>query len=215
MGHRRGDEGPSMRAVTGGGCARRAVDDRPFGSGPSATLFRRLMADAEGMNTSASIVVGCNGCPDSVSAGALFELSAAECRELLRAGLVGRVALCTPLGPHIVPVNYSVLDDTVIVRTTPYSVLGTHARGSILALEVDHVDYERHHGWSVVVRGRADIVTGADELEAIKGNWEPRPWVAGSRSLFLHIRWTELTGRRLGAGWQPVDELPVHQVLKA
>ena len=75
---------------------------------------------------------------------------------MLMAGLVGRVAMCTPMGPHIVPVNYSVLDDTVIVRTTPYSVLGSHARGSILALEVDHFEYERHHGWSVVARGRAD-----------------------------------------------------------
>ena len=167
------------------------------------------------MNTSGSNGVSDDGSPDTVSAGEPFELSADECRELLRAGLVGRIALCTPLGPHIVPVNYSVVDDTLIVRTTPYSVLGSHARGAILALEVDHFDYERHHGWSVVVRGRADVVTRADELEAIKGNWEPRPWAAGSRNLFLRIRWSELTGRRLGAGWHPVDELPVHQVLRA
>jgi hypothetical protein len=116
------------------------------------------------------------------------------------------------MGPHIVPVNYSVVDDALIVRTTPYSVLGSHARGSILALEVDHFDYERHHGWSVVARGRADVVTGADDLDDIKGRWEPRAWAAGTRNLFLRIRWSELTGRRLGAGWRPVDELPVRHV---
>ena len=96
----------------------------------------------------------------------------------MEAGLVGRVAMCTPMGPHIVPVNYSVVDQSVIVRTTPYSVLGSHAQGAILALEVDQFDYERHRGWSVVARGRADVVTGADDLEEIKGRWEPRTWAA-------------------------------------
>jgi nitroimidazol reductase NimA-like FMN-containing flavoprotein (pyridoxamine 5'-phosphate oxidase superfamily) len=148
----------------------------------------------------------------SVTAGEPFELSQEECRVLLSAGLVGRVAVCTPLGPHIVPVNYSVVDDSVVVRTTPYSILGSHARGSILALEVDQFDYERRHGWSVVARGRADLVTGADELEEVKARWQPHSWAAGSRNLFLRIRWSELTGRRLGAGWSPVDELPVHHV---
>jgi uncharacterized protein len=144
--------------------------------------------------------------------GEPFELSPDECRELLTAGLVGRVALCTPKGPHIVPVNYSVVDDTLIVRTTPYSVLGSQAGGSILALEVDQFDYERQHGWSVVARGRADVVTAADDLDEIKGRWEPRTWASGSRNLFLRIRWSELTGRRLGAGWHPADELPVRRM---
>ena len=58
-----------------------------------------------------------------------FDLSPDECRELLCAGLVGRIAMCTPVGPHIVPVNYGVVDDSVVLRTSPYSVLGTHARG--------------------------------------------------------------------------------------
>jgi nitroimidazol reductase NimA-like FMN-containing flavoprotein (pyridoxamine 5'-phosphate oxidase superfamily) len=148
----------------------------------------------------------------TVTGGEPFELSREECRELLSAGLVGRVAVCTPIGPHIIPVNYSVVEETVIVRTTPYSVLGSHARGSILALEVDHFDYDRHRGWSVLARGRADIVTGAEELQQIKQRWEPRAWAGGTRNLFLRLRWTELSGRRLGAGWHPVDELPVRHV---
>jgi uncharacterized protein len=148
----------------------------------------------------------------TVTAGEPFELTSGECHALLEAGLVGRVAMCTPMGPHIVPVNYSVVDQSVILRTTPYSVLGSHAQGTILALEVDQFDYERHRGWSVVARGRAEVVTGADDLEDIKRRWEPRAWAAGSRNLFLRIRWSELTGRRLGAGWHPVDELPVRRV---
>jgi uncharacterized protein len=142
-----------------------------------------------------------------------IELSSAECQELLAAGLVGRAAVCTPVGPHIVPVNYGVVDDAVVIRTSPYSVLGGHARGTIMALEVDQFDYERQRGWSVVVRGRAEAVTSAEELSHIKQVWEPRAWAAGQRNLYLRVRWSEITGRRLGIGWNPTDELPVRRVI--
>lgn len=142
-----------------------------------------------------------------------FELSTDECRELLSAGLVGRVAVCTPVGPHVVPVNYAVVDDDVVIRTSPYSVLGSHARGSILALEVDHFDYERQRGWSVVARGRAEAVTGAEELNHIRRVWDPNAWASGQRNLYLRIRWSELTGRRLGGSWNPVAELAVRRAI--
>jgi nitroimidazol reductase NimA-like FMN-containing flavoprotein (pyridoxamine 5'-phosphate oxidase superfamily) len=142
-----------------------------------------------------------------------FDLSTEECRELLSAGLVGRVAVCTPVGPHVVPVNYAVVDDAVVLRTSPYSVLGSHARGSILAVEVDQFDYERQRGWSVVARGRAEVVTTAEELKHIRSIWEPNAWAAGQRNLYVRVRWSELTGRRLGPGWQPVNDLPVRRVV--
>lgn len=137
-----------------------------------------------------------------------FELSPEECRELLSAGLVGRAGVCTPVGPHIVPVNYAVVDDSLVIRTSPYSVLGGHARGAILALEIDQFDYAHERGWSVVARGRAEAVTNAEELNHIKTVWEPRAWASGQRNLHLRVRWTELTGRRLGSGWDPMGELP-------
>jgi nitroimidazol reductase NimA-like FMN-containing flavoprotein (pyridoxamine 5'-phosphate oxidase superfamily) len=142
-----------------------------------------------------------------------FELTTEECRRLLGAGLVGRVAVCTPVGPHIVPVNYGVVDDSVVLRTSPYSVLGSQARGSILALEVDQFDYERQRGWSVVARGRADPVTSAEDLHHVRDAWDPNTWASGQRNLYLRIRWSELTGRRLGSGWDPADELPIHRVM--
>ncbi|MGC4112058.1 MAG: pyridoxamine 5'-phosphate oxidase family protein [Nocardioides sp.] len=143
----------------------------------------------------------------------LVDLSEGECRELLGAGLVGRAAICTPTGPHIVPVNYALVDEALILRTTPYSLLGSHARGATLAIEVDQFDYERQRGWSIVARGRADPVTSADELGHIRRVWEPNAWAAGQRNLFLSMRWTELTGRRIGAGWNPLENLPVRRVV--
>src|SRR5262245_34817343 len=137
--------------------------------------------------------------------GEPFDLAESECRDLLSAGVVGRAAVCTPIGPHIIPVNYALVDDAIVLRTSPYSILGSHARGSIVAIELHHFDYERHRGWSVVARGRAEPVTRAAELDHIKSVWTADTWASGLRNLYLRVRLTELSGRRLGRGWHPLD----------
>jgi len=142
-----------------------------------------------------------------------FDLSETDCEELLRAGLVGRVAACTPHGPHIIPVNYSVVDDAIVLRTTPYSLLGSQVHGTVLALEVDQFDYDYHRGWSVVARGRSEVVVDHQELDHIRETWNPTTWAAGGRTLYLRLRWTELTGRQLVRGWDPMSTLPVHRAL--
>jgi nitroimidazol reductase NimA-like FMN-containing flavoprotein (pyridoxamine 5'-phosphate oxidase superfamily) len=147
--------------------------------------------------------------PGGVSMYEPFDLTETECEELLRGGFVGRVAACTPTGPHVVPVNYTVVEDAVVFRTTPYSILGSQAAGSLLAFEVDQFDYEYQRGWSVVARGRAEMVVDAVELEDIRAAWTPDTWAAGSRSLYLRVRWSELTGRQLGRDWDPMASLPV------
>jgi nitroimidazol reductase NimA-like FMN-containing flavoprotein (pyridoxamine 5'-phosphate oxidase superfamily) len=141
------------------------------------------------------------------------ELSYSECEALLRAGVAGRVALSTPTGPEIIPVNYSVVDCGIILRTSPDGVLGRYGRDVILAFEVDHIDHTNQRGWSVVARGRADVVLDEAELKHIRSVWEPRPWAGGSRPLFLRIRWNELTGRQLGTDWQPMRDLPYRRVV--
>lgn len=140
-----------------------------------------------------------------------IDLTHEECERLLRSGVGGRIALSSPDGPHIVPVNYSVVDDAIVVRTSPYSTLGTYGRDSMLAFEVDQFDHERQRGWSVVARGRGEVVTNADDLDHIRATWEPRPWAAGARSLYLRLRWTELSGRRIGAAWDLQSALPVRR----
>lgn len=142
-----------------------------------------------------------------------IDLTRDQCERLLRAGVTGRVAVSTPDGPHIVPVNYSVVGEAVVIRTSPYSLLGTYGRGAMLAFEVDGVDHELWRGWSVVARGRASAITDPVELEQIHGAWEPRPWAAGARRLHLRIPWTELTGRQIGAGWDPLVSLPVRRAV--
>jgi uncharacterized protein len=130
------------------------------------------------------------------------ELSYAECRALLIRGQLGRVAIATPDGPHIVPLNYSVVDESVIFRTTPFSVLATYARNAKLAFEVDSFRDGARVGWSVVARGRADVVLDQDQLRHIRQIWPPDPWADGPRNLHLRLSWSELTGRSLGRAAQ-------------
>lgn len=124
-------------------------------------------------------------------------MTPAECEALLRASQVGRVAVCSPDGPHVVPVNYVLVDGTVVFRTSPYSVVGTYGRDTTVALEIDHVDEASESGWSVVARGRAVAVTDPDDVAAIRRTWTTPPWAAGMRTLYLRMSRPELTGRRL------------------
>lgn len=136
----------------------------------------------------------------------LEEMSYDECRARLIEESVGRVALCTPSGPQIVPVNYAVDDDAVVFRTAPYTVLGTHGRGAQLAFEVDQLDHESRTGWSVIAVGRAAVVDNPVDLARFRVHDGPRPWAAGARQLHLRLPWTSLTGRRVGK-WALSSEL--------
>jgi hypothetical protein len=138
-------------------------------------------------------------------------LSSARCERLLRAGTFGRVAFRTPSGPEIVPVNYAVLDDAVVIRTDPVSLLARHSHGEPLAFEVDLVDYERWQGWSVVARGIGQCFAD-DELGS--SAHRPRTWANGERATIVRLAWTELSGRRLGSGRDELSAMPVRQVLR-
>lgn len=138
------------------------------------------------------------------------ELPYKTCRELLFQAVVGRVAMCTPTGPRIVPVNYRVDGESVLFRTSPYSTLGTYGRDARLAFEVDHLDHEYQNAWSVVALGRAELLEDPEEIAALRETSPPRPWAGGERHLYLRLRWDELSGRRIGGGW-PHNDPPVSQ----
>lgn len=142
----------------------------------------------------------------------LLTLGLDECRQLLGSGVVGRLIVCTPEGPHVMPVNYALLDDHVALRTGRDGVVGRNAPGSVVAFSVDQVDYERQHGWSVTVRGVCEEVRDAGDIERIRGA-APSPWAAGSRDLVLRMPCSHVTGRVLGHGWEPLKEMPIHRHL--
>jgi uncharacterized protein len=150
--------------------------------------------------------------PEVVTMPLPMELSVAECMDLLRGGVVGRVAMSIPAGIRILPVNYAMDGDSILIRTTPYSELGTYGWKTPLAFEIDHIDYESHQGWSVVVNGRGSLVEDDAELDDLRGGGQPRPWASGARNLLLRLTPQEVTGRRLGNDWTSSTMMPVRRV---
>ena len=127
----------------------------------------------------------------------MTDLAARECRERIASGGVGRVAWCSNGHPQITPVNFTVLGDDVVFRTSPYSDLGRHVAGAAVAFEVDGYDEHQRRGWSVVVQGQASVVDDPDELMRLRG-LAAQPWAPGQRNLFVRLRSDRISGRQVG-----------------
>lgn len=130
------------------------------------------------------------------------ELDRVEAVRLLESSGIGRVAFCGGDGPEIYPVNYSVDAQAIYFRTTAYSRLGSAIDGKAVAFEVDHLNWASRTGWSVVVRGRAQVVDDPAEIDRLRElRHEPQPWAPGMRRLYVRIPWSEVSGREVGDEW--------------
>ncbi|MEU0005595.1 DUF1918 domain-containing protein [Streptomyces sp. NPDC006314] len=127
----------------------------------------------------------------------LRDLGPHECRTLLSTHGVGRVAVSASDGrPAVVPVNYEVVDDAIVFRTTPHSVAAA-AVGTEVAFEVDHVDDALSQGWSVLAVGPAGVVTEPEAVRRLTQQAHTTPWAGGEREMWVSIRPASLTGRRI------------------
>ena len=124
-----------------------------------------------------------------------------ECWRLLGKRVVGRVGFDIGHGARIHPVNYRVDGRSVVLRTAEDTELTRFvemfASGSLVAFEVDEIDYEWHQGWSVLLEGRIERVDAPEELHRLRAAW-PRPWAAGKRDAVARVVPGSVTGRRLG-----------------
>lgn len=145
----------------------------------------------------------------------LIDLTPAECETLLRAGVLGRLVLLgAPDEAEILPVNYTTLDDAILVRTAPGSLVDRRAPGAALLFEVDHIDHERHHGWSVVARGIGERVPEEQRADVESRTPGPPRWLHRDEWVWLRLPWDRLSGRRVGQGWDPVAALPVRRATR-
>ncbi|WOP39127.1 DUF1918 domain-containing protein [Streptomyces sp. Li-HN-5-13] len=132
----------------------------------------------------------------------LLDLDPQECRDLLSTHGVGRVALSASDGrPVVVPVNYDVVGEAIVFRTAPDSVAAGAAETEV-AFEVDHLDEAMSQGWSVLAVGPASVVTDPDEVRGLARHAHSAPWAGGEREMWVSIRPTSLTGRRITAAGQ-------------
>ena len=93
-----------------------------------------------------------------MSRPALRFLDRERCLELLGGSRLGRVAVTLDGVPHVVPVNYALLDGDVVFRTGHGTKLHAALLAQPMSFEVDDFDELGHRGWSVLVSGRSQVV---------------------------------------------------------
>ncbi len=127
-------------------------------------------------------------------------LPEAECRQLLGTRTLGRVGLTSGALPVIVPVEYVYENGCVTFRTQRDAKLRAATEGDVLAFEVDAYDPATRRGWSVLVLGRATVVTSGaaagqlpmlDDARGDGGSVRPR------ECHYVRIHCELVRGRRL------------------
>lgn len=119
------------------------------------------------------------------------------CMLLVGHAPVGRVAFMHAGEPLVLPVNHLREGRTVAFRTASGATLDAAIDRRTAAFEVDEYDDVHRTGWSVVMRGRMDLVEDAEEVARLEAR-ELHPWAdAVDRPHWVRIRPTEVSGRRI------------------
>ena len=126
-------------------------------------------------------------------------LDRGACLELMRTVGLGRVAWTAEDGRVVVePVNFVIDDDGVVFRTGEGDKLDAVRSGRSFSFEVDEVEPALRVGWSVLVRGRAEVVSDVVSEAGQEGGRLPLPWDRSTARPFLvRIRTEQVSGRRL------------------
>ncbi|WP_053683241.1 helix-turn-helix domain-containing protein [Streptomyces sp. XY593] len=127
---------------------------------------------------------------------ALVPLDETECRRLLNTHGVGRIAVFTPEGPAVLPVNYVVAGPEIAFRTSAEAVTA-RAAGTEAAFEIDTIDDVTATGWSVLAVGELAAVADPDELRRLNTAARSHPWAGGPRTHWMKLTPARVTGRRV------------------
>ena len=131
-----------------------------------------------------------------VDRNGLVVLGRSECLRRLSCASLGRLAVTVGALPVILPVNFLLDLDRVLIRTTTGTKLDAATRHAVVAFEVDDFDGFSHTGWSVCVTGVARKVTDRDDLDYI--NRLPLAhWAPDAADHVIALSTEIVTGRRI------------------
>ncbi|MER6524000.1 pyridoxamine 5'-phosphate oxidase family protein [Streptomyces sp. NPDC001508] len=131
---------------------------------------------------------------------AFRDLGRQECLRLLATAQVGRIVFTRQALPAVLPVTFRVDGDgAVLLRTSAASELVRAVAGAVVAFEADAVDADTRSGWSVVVTGRAAVVTDRAELKRLERTGL-RSWSSSPAEVFVRVGPDLVTGCELVGG---------------
>lgn len=131
-----------------------------------------------------------------VDRNGLVVLDRPTCLDLLSRASLGRIAISVDALPTVLPVNYRLVGEDVVFRTTSGSKLNAATSGAVVAFETDDIDRLSHQGWSVVVTGIAREVTDPAERVALDRARIPH-WADDTATHYVSISTEMVSGRRL------------------
>ena len=109
---------------------------------------------------------------------------------------VGRLAVVEDDGPLVLPVNFAMIEDRIVFRSGAGTKLEAALRHAKVAFEIDHINHEARTGWSVLVRGRAEVVTSTSHLFALD-HVALQPFGRADKAHWVMIHPETITGRRV------------------
>ena len=198
--HRRGELSLSIEDV-----AQRAGMDAGYleylESQPAEASYPTLVRLAVALETTTASLLGAgidlaSGQGAAGSGARLETLTPDECRALLARGGVGRVVFNDARGPVALPVNYQMLGDDIVFRTSAVSSVRAAVYGERVSFEVDHIDDAMRQGWSVLVTGSPRQVRDDEELRELQ-QLGIEPWAGDERPVYMRIESRSVSGRRI------------------
>jgi uncharacterized protein len=120
---------------------------------------------------------------------------------------IGRVVYTDQALPAVIPMNFVLDGDEVVIRTGSDSTLAAAIRNAVVAFQVDDFDSDTTTGWSVTITGQARLVHGGEEATRL-ARLPLRPWLPTKSGQFIRIPARHVTGHRLGpARTDALDEV--------
>ena len=138
--------------------------------------------------------------PMAIEQGPISVLDDNEAWNLLSSVALGRLVTTFGGQLEIFPVNFVVQNGTVLFRTAEGTKLFTTVMNERVLFEAD--DHSADEGWSVIIRGTARMLSGADEIREAEQTGL-MPWVPTEKLRFVRVTASEISARHFRFGPEP------------
>ena len=128
--------------------------------------------------------------------GEFIRLDRGESLRLLATARVGRLIFTVRALPAVRLMNFVLADGLIVVRTAAGTTVARKVNDAVVAFEADDLDAATSSGWSVIVTGRATLVTDP----ALVARYQTVPlvaWAPGERDQYVTITTELVEGRRV------------------